>query len=53
MFTSKGTDSMTYGSNTPESHADWPPDVEYSEGLMTEKRQYEGGGGGRDTLFPS
>ena len=52
LFTSDGTDSTTYSSNTPESHADRPPDVEYSEGLMTEKRQYEGGGG-RETVFPS
>ena len=36
LFTSDGTDSTTCGSNTPESHADWPRDVEYSEGLMTE-----------------
>ena len=43
LFTSDGTDSTTYGSNTPESHTDRPPDVEYSEGLMTEKRQYERG----------
>ena len=43
MFTSDGTDSTTFGSNTPESHADRPPDVEYSERLITDKRQGEGG----------
>ena len=37
LFTSDGTDSTMYGSNTPESHADRHPDVECSEGLMTEK----------------
>ena len=31
------------GSDTLESHADRPPDVEYSERLMTEKRQDECG----------
>ena len=43
LSTSDGTDSMTFGSNTPESHADRPPDVVYSERLITEKRQGEGG----------
>ena len=43
LFTSDGPDSTTFDSDTPESHADRPPDVEYSERLMTEKRQYEGG----------
>ena len=43
LFTSDGTDSTTFGSSTLESHADRPPDVEYSERLMTEKRQYEWG----------
>ena len=43
LFTSDGSDSMTSGSDTPESHADGPPAVEYSERLMTEKRQDEGG----------
>ena len=43
LFTSDGPDSTTSGSDTPESHADRPPDVEYSERLMTEKRQDEGG----------
>ena len=42
-FTSDGTDSTTFGSNTPESHADRPPEVEYSERLITDKRQGEGG----------
>ena len=43
LFKSDGPDSTTSGSDTPESHADRPPDVEYSERLMTEKRQDEGG----------
>ena len=43
LFTSDGPDSTTSSSDTPESHADRPPDVEYSERLMTEKRQDEGG----------
>ena len=43
LFTSDGPDSTTSGSDTPESHADRPPEVEYSERLMTEKRQDEGG----------
>ena len=43
MFTSDGTDSTTIGSNTPESHADRPPEVKCSEGLITDKRQSAGG----------
>ena len=43
LFTSDGPDSTTSGSDTLESHADWPPDVEYSERLMTDKQQDEGG----------
>ena len=43
LFTSDGTDSTTFGSNTPESHAHRAPDVEYSERLITDKRQGEGG----------
>ena len=43
LFTSNGTDSRTFGSNTPESHVDRAPDVEYSQGLITDKRQGEGG----------
>ena len=43
MFTSDGTDSTTFVSNTPESHADRPPEVEYSERLITDKRQGAGG----------
>ena len=43
LFTSHGTDSTTFGSNTLESHADRPPDVEYSEILIKDKRQGEGG----------
>ena len=43
LFMSDGTDSTTFGSNTPESHADRPPELEYSERLITDKRQGEGG----------
>ena len=43
LSTSDGPDSTTSGSDTPESHADGPPEVEYSKRLMTEKRQDEGG----------
>ena len=43
MFTSDGTDSMTSGSDTPEGYAGRPPEVEYLERRMTEKRQDEGG----------
>ena len=43
LFTSDGPDSTTSGSDIPESHADRPPEVEYSERLMTGKRQDEGG----------
>ena len=43
LFTSDGIDSTTFGSNTPESHANRPPAVEYSERLTTDKRQGEGG----------
>ena len=43
LFTSDGTDSMTIGSNTPESHADRLPEVKCSEGLMTDERQSAGG----------
>ena len=43
LFTSDGTDSMTFGSNTLESHADQPPEVEYSERLITDTQQGEGG----------
>ena len=45
MFTSDGPNSTTSGSDTLESHVDGPPEVEYSERLMTEKRQDEGGTG--------
>ena len=43
LFTSDGSDSVTSSSDTPEDHADGPPDVEYSERLMTAKIQDEGG----------
>ena len=43
LFMSDGTDSTSFGSNTPESHADRPPDVEYSERLIIDKQQDEGG----------
>ena len=42
LFTSDGTDITTFGSNTPESRADRAPVVEYSERLLTDKRQGEG-----------
>ena len=43
LFTSDGPDSTRSGSDTPEGHADRPPDVEYSERLMTDRRHDEGG----------
>ena len=43
LFTSDGPDSATSESDTPEGHADRPPDVEYSKRWTTEKRQDEGG----------
>ena len=43
LFTSDGTDSMTSGSDTPEGYAGRPPEVEYLERRITEKRQDEGG----------
>ena len=43
LFTSDGPDSTTSESEIPEGHADRPPDVQYSERWMTEKRQDEGG----------
>ena len=43
LFTSDRPDSTTSGSDIPESHADGPKKVEYSERLMTGKRQDEGG----------
>ena len=43
MFTSDGPDSTTSGSEIPESHSDWPPEVEYSEKLISRRPQDEGG----------
>ena len=43
MFTSDGPDSMTSGSDIPESHADRPPEVEYSERLISRRPQDKGG----------
>ena len=43
LFTSDGPDSTTSGSDIPESHADRPPEGEYSEKLISGKRQDEGG----------
>ena len=41
LFTSDGTDSTTFGSNTPESHANRPPEVEYSEKQINDKVKVE------------
>ena len=43
LFTSDGPDSTTSGSDIPESHADRPPEVEYSERLISRRPQNEGG----------
>ena len=43
LFTSDGPDSTTSGSDILESHADRPPEVEYSERLISGKQQDEGG----------
>ena len=43
LFASDGTDNTMFGSNTPESHPDRPPEVEYSERMITDKRQGAGG----------
>ena len=43
LFTSDGPDSMTSGSDIPESHVDRPPEVAYSERLTSIRPQDEGG----------
>ena len=43
LSTSDGPDSTMSGSDIPESHADRPPEVEYSERLISRRPQDEGG----------
>ena len=43
LFTSDRPDSMTFGSDIPESHADRPPEVEYAEILISRRSQDKGG----------
>ena len=43
LFTSDGPDSTTSGSDIPEGYADRPPEVEYSEGLISRRPQDDGG----------
>ena len=43
LFTSDGPDSTTSGSDIPQSHADRPPEIEYSEKLISRRPQDEGG----------
>ena len=43
LFTSDGPDSTTSGSDIPESHADRPPEIEYSERLISRRPQDKGG----------
>ena len=47
LFTSDGPDSTTSGNDIPESHADRPPEVEYSERPISRRPQDEGGTEGR------
>ena len=42
LFTSDGPDSTTSGSDIPESHADRPPEVEFSERLISRRPQDKG-----------
>ena len=42
LSTSNGPDGTTSGSDIPESHADRPPEVEYSERLISRRPQDEG-----------
>ena len=46
MSMSDGPDSTTSGSDIPEGHAYRPPEVEYSEGLISRRPQNEGGAEG-------
>ena len=43
LFISDGPDSTKPGSDIPESHSDRPPEVEYSERLISRRPQDEGG----------
>ena len=43
MFTFDGTDSTTSGSDIPEGHSYRPPEVEYSDELISGRPQDEGG----------
>ena len=43
LFTSDGLASTTSGSDIPESHADRPPEIEYSERLISRRPQDKGG----------
>ena len=43
LFTSDGPDNTTSGSDIPESHSDRPPEVEYSDGMISRRPQDEGG----------
>ena len=43
LFTSDGPDSTTSGSDIPESHAVRPPEIEYSERLISRRPQDKGG----------
>ena len=43
LFTSDGSDSTTSGSDIPESHADRPSEVEYSERLISRRPHDKGG----------
>ena len=43
LFTSDGPDITMSGSDIPESHADRPPEREYSERLISRRPQDKGG----------
>ena len=47
LLTSDGPDSTTSGSDIPESYADRPPEVEYSERPISRQLRDEGGTEGR------
>ena len=47
LFISDGSDSTTSGSDIPEDHSDRPPEVEYSEMLISGRPQDD-----RGTVFP-
>ena len=46
LSTSDGPDSTTSGSDIPEGHSDRPPEVEYSDKLISGRPQAEGGSEG-------